>query len=212
MLAANVADESMYWVTATQGRFSTTFNSGFLPRGGDGLKLLLPKFHVSKASRDWRNEREKDRRSLRLSDGTRCQRKGLLMKLVLVVEDEYASAEVVQLLLESEGYRVAVASSGKDAWELLEEERPALVLSDFMMPTMDGGELGRALRRDAALSHIPFVFMSGTSEAVVRSSFRDYDAFLPKPFAVDALLLLVARLTNSDPRSPPCDREMSDSF
>src|SRR4051812_18656606 len=99
------------------------------------------------------------------------------MKLVLLVEDEHGNAEVVRMLLEAAGYRVAAASNGKVALELLEGEKPAVILSDFMMPTMTGGEFGVVVRRTAALAPIPFIFMSGTSENVVRESFNDYDAF-----------------------------------
>lgn len=134
------------------------------------------------------------------------------MKLVLVVEDEYGNAEVVQLLLEAAGYRVATASNGKDALELLQGERPALILSDFMMPTMNGGELGHAVRRHASLAQIPFVFMSGTSEEVVRQAFRDYDAFLPKPFELDVLLPLIARLAENGRPPQPSSKEVGDSM
>lgn len=134
------------------------------------------------------------------------------MKLVLVVEDEYGNAEVLQLLLESAGYRVATASNGKTAMDLLQGEKPALILSDFMMPTMNGGELGEALRRQPSLAHIPFIFMSATSEEVVRESFRDYDAFLPKPFDVDTLLRLVARLVESGRLPPPSSKAVEDSM
>ncbi|MFZ5528597.1 MAG: response regulator [Pseudomonadota bacterium] len=117
------------------------------------------------------------------------------MKLVLIVEDEYGNAEVLRLLLEAEGYRVAAASNGLQALDLLREgEKPALILSDFMMPIMDGGEFGTAVRQDAALAHIPFVFMSATSEDVVRRIFQDYDAFMVKPVEIDPLLALVKRL------------------
>jgi two-component system phosphate regulon response regulator PhoB len=116
------------------------------------------------------------------------------MKLVLVIEDEYANAEVLRILLEAEGYRVAIATNGSAALELLEQEKPALVLSDFMMPTMNGASLGVAVRCHEALADVPFVMMSGTSEAVVRALFNDYDAFLTKPFEADALLAVVARL------------------
>ncbi|WP_439588359.1 response regulator [Hydrogenophaga sp.] len=134
------------------------------------------------------------------------------MKLVLVVEDEYGNAEVLQMLLESAGYRVAIASNGKAAMDLLQGEKPALILSDFMMPTMNGGELGEAVRRHASLTHTPFIFMSATSEDVVREVFRDYDAFLPKPFDVDTLLLLVARLIESGRLPPPSSKEVGDSM
>lgn len=134
------------------------------------------------------------------------------MKLVLIVEDEYGNAEVMQLLLEAAGYRVANASNGKAALELLAREKPALIISDFMMPTMNGAELGEAVRRNPATSQTPFIFMSGTSEQVVRQTFRDYDAFLSKPFEVDNLLALVERLIAIGRTSPPTSKEVGDSM
>ena len=123
------------------------------------------------------------------------------MKLVLIVEDEYGNAEVLQLLLEAEGYRVAVASNGKHALDILQTgEHPALILSDFMMPIMNGGEFGAVLKQDAALGQIPFVFMSGTSEDVVRRVFQGYDAFLVKPIELDSLLAVVKRLMEEGPQ------------
>lgn len=117
------------------------------------------------------------------------------MKLILVVEDEYGNAEVLQMLLEAEGFRVALASNGKAALQLLAEgEKPALILSDFMMPVMTGGEFGLALRGDPALARIPFVFMSGTNEEVVRRAFADYDAFVVKPIQFAALSVVLQRL------------------
>jgi CheY-like chemotaxis protein len=114
------------------------------------------------------------------------------MKLVMLVEDEYGSAEVTQMLLESEGYRVTAAANGTAALELLSGEKPAVIFSDFMMPHMTGGELGAAVRAQPNLADIPFVIVSGTSEEVVRSSFSDYDAFVPKPFTAAVILELTA--------------------
>lgn len=127
------------------------------------------------------------------------------MKLVLIVEDEYGNAEILQLLLEAEGYRVALASNGKQALDILRSgEPPALILSDFMMPIMNGGEMGTLIKQDAALAPIPFVFMSGTSEDVVRRAFQGYDAFLVKPIELDSLLATIQRLIPDDLPLPQC--------
>ncbi|MFN4118969.1 response regulator [Acidovorax sp.] len=124
------------------------------------------------------------------------------MKLVLIVEDEYGNAEVMQLLLEAEGYRVAVASNGRQALEILRNgEQPALILSDYMMPIMNGGEFGAAIKQDPALSQIPFVFMSGTNEEVVRRVFQAYDAFLAKPVELEPLLAVLQSLMADAPQT-----------
>jgi len=121
-------------------------------------------------------------------------RGSLGMKLVLLVEDEYGHAEILQLLLEAEGFRVCVASNGRAALDLLAGEKPAVILSDFMMPHLTGGELGLAVRANPLLEDIPFIILSGTQETVVQKVFSDYDAFVEKPFAADALLKLVTLL------------------
>ena len=115
-------------------------------------------------------------------------------------------------MFEAEGYRVADASNGKAALELLQGERPALILSDFMMPIVNGGELGNVVRSTPALSEIPFVFMSGTSEEVVRRSFRDYDGFLVKPFDFLAMLSLVERLIAGGRPARPSSEEVDRSM
>lgn len=140
-------------------------------------------------------------------------RKTVSMKMVLVVEDEYGNAEILQLLLEAEGYRVALASNGQHALQILQEgEKPALILSDFMMPIMNGGEFGQAVRQDEALCHIPFVFMSGTSQDVVRRVFNGYDAFLVKPIEFDSLLLVVKRLIAQGRPPQPASGRVEDSM
>ena len=117
------------------------------------------------------------------------------MKLILIVEDEYGNAEILQILLEGEVYRTAIASNGRAAWELLQHgEKPDLILSDFMMPIMTGGEFGAKVREVAALRDIPFIFMTATSEDVVQRAFSGYDALLAKPFEIDVMLALIERL------------------
>ncbi len=125
------------------------------------------------------------------------------MHLILIVEDEYGAAEVMELLLESHGYRVAAASNGKAALDLLAAEKPSVIVSDFMMPHMNGAELGLAIRSNAALRDIPFIFLSGTSEEVVRAAFSDYDLFLAKPAEIESLPAAIGDLVGG--RRPRVD-------
>lgn len=134
------------------------------------------------------------------------------MKLVLVVEDEYGNAEVIRLLLEAEGYRVVSASNGKEAADLLTGEKPAVILSDYMMPTMNGAELGKWIRSNPALASIPFIFMSGTSQDVVEQAFRDFDAFVPKPFDIGVVLPVIARLAENGRPAPVNTDDVSRSM
>ena len=71
---------------------------------------------------------------------------------VLVVDDSITVRRVTQRLLKREGFRVALANDGLHALEKLQEEKPAVVLSDIEMPRMDGFDLVRNIRADAALA------------------------------------------------------------
>ncbi len=113
---------------------------------------------------------------------------------ILVVEDEYGSAEVLQLILEFEGWRVILAGDGRDALQRIDGVVPDLVLADFMMPNMNGAQLGKAMRADAATARVPIVIMSAADESQVRREFSDYQAFLHKPYRLAELLALLRGL------------------
>ena len=116
------------------------------------------------------------------------------MKTILVVDDELANADLLCLLLEEEGYRAHSAVNGRQGLERLVEVRPQLVILDYMMPIMDGAEMGRAMRASEATRGIRILMNSSLPEEAVRKQFSDYDAFLRKPYGIDDALRVIARL------------------
>jgi CheY-like chemotaxis protein len=106
----------------------------------------------------------------------------VIVRTVLVVDDEWAIADWLQSLLTDEGYDVLVASNGKQALELLRRQDVDLVLSDFMMPILDGPALAGQMAADPAMADIPIVIMSALQEAAVRQRIDRYRTFLRKPF------------------------------
>ena len=114
--------------------------------------------------------------------------------LVLVVDDSLTVRRVTQRLLAREGYRVALAKDGLEALERLAQERPAIMLTDIEMPRMDGFDLVRNVRADAALAGLPVVMITSR----IAQKHRDYaaelgvDHYLGKPYGEDELLRLVA--------------------
>ncbi len=116
------------------------------------------------------------------------------MRTILVVEDEFGIADVLQSVLEDEGHRVFLAGNGRRGLERLAEVKPDLVVLDFMMPLMNGAAMGRAMREDPAWASVPILMMSAVSEAAVRERFDGYTAFLRKPFRIPPFLELVADL------------------
>ena len=116
------------------------------------------------------------------------------MRTVLVVDDEFGTVEVLVAALEDAGYRTLTAANGRRALERLEENKPDLVLSDFMMPLMDGAALVAAMRAAPAFRDIPVIKMSAAPEAALRKHLDGYEAFLRKPFRVPALLAMIAAI------------------
>jgi len=113
------------------------------------------------------------------------------VKTILVVDDELGSAEVLSLILEEEGYRAFCAVNGQLGLAQAREAVPDLVIVDYMMPLMNGAEFVAALRADPRFAHTRVILDSGLPENAIREQFDGYDAFLRKPFKVEALLQLV---------------------
>jgi chemosensory pili system protein ChpA (sensor histidine kinase/response regulator) len=117
-----------------------------------------------------------------------------------VVDDSITVRRVTQRLLQREGYRVALAADGLQALERLQQERPALVLSDIEMPRMDGFDLARNIRADEALSDLPIIMITSR----IAEKHRDHatqlgvNHYLGKPYSEEELLRLVRNYTAAE--------------
>ena len=105
---------------------------------------------------------------------------------ILIVDDEYGLAEMLREMLAEAGYDVAVAINGRLALDVLAERRIDVVLTDLMMPVMDGPELARAMRATEVYRLIPIVLMTSLPSAVDDPA--PYVAVLNKPFTPATLL------------------------
>ncbi len=113
--------------------------------------------------------------------------------LVLVVDDSITVRRVTQRLLQREGYRVVLAADGLQALERLQEERPTVVLSDIEMPRMDGFDLARNIRADAALRDLPIIMITSRIAQKHREHAMELGVnhYLGKPYSDDELLSLI---------------------
>lgn len=109
---------------------------------------------------------------------------------ILVVDDESSCRIVLKSYLESQGYQVQAVHSGIEALNVFEKEPPALVVSDVLMPEMDGFEFCRRLRATRSGQLVPFIFLSGQGEldAKVEGHYMGGDDYLIKPFHPQELL------------------------
>lgn len=114
-------------------------------------------------------------------------------KLILIVEDEFDLASTLSMLFELHGFRTLRARNGQHALEVLRDTEPDLVLSDCMMPVMDGITLSHTLRSHPDSAHLPIILMSAAA-AWQDLSVARYDAFVEKPFQFAVLLVEVRRL------------------
>ena len=117
------------------------------------------------------------------------------MALIAVVDDEFLLADLLAGLLVGEGHEVMTAPHGRAALQMIRERKPALVITDFMMPLMTGLELAQALRADADLEDIPVILVSGAQGTIARDSHEDlFAAIFDKPYDRKAMLKAVASL------------------
>ena len=121
---------------------------------------------------------------------------------VLLVEDEPGTMTTVALLLEMLGHRVSRAANGKRALALLQQEQPDVVVTDYMMPHMNGLELIAAMKADASLAAVPIVLTSAAMPAHVDREVAA-DAFLRKPYRIDELTGAIDRALQRRRTPPP---------
>ncbi|MFC5461240.1 Hpt domain-containing protein [Massilia niabensis] len=119
---------------------------------------------------------------------------------VMVVDDSLTVRRVTQRLLEREGYRVALAKDGVDALAQLPEVRPDLMLVDIEMPRMDGFDLVRHVRNDAATSAIPIIMITSRTADKHRNVALGLgvNAYFGKPYQEPVLLGAIAGLLNGE--------------
>jgi chemosensory pili system protein ChpA (sensor histidine kinase/response regulator) len=113
--------------------------------------------------------------------------------LILVVDDSITVRRVTQRLLQREGYRVSLAADGLQALERLQQERPAVVLSDIEMPRMDGFDLARNIRADQALAELPIIMITSRIAEKHREHAKQLGVnhYLGKPYSEEELMRLV---------------------
>ena len=119
--------------------------------------------------------------------------------IVVVIDDVQDLAEILVMLLRAEGYAASYALSGKSGLAMVSHLGAHAVLLDYMLPDLNGAEVGLELRRTTGFEGVKILMYTSTPEEVVRPIFDGYDAFLSKPVLHDRLVrALDAALTPDD--------------
>jgi len=115
---------------------------------------------------------------------------------ILLVEDNAEMRQYLSIVLAQNGYAIAEAQNGKQGLELARQIMPDLIITDVMMPQMDGYQMTQLLKSDTITSHIPIVILTakGRTESKIEGYRRGADAYLPKPFSTEELLVRLAQL------------------
>ena len=116
--------------------------------------------------------------------------------LVMVVDDSLTVRKFTSRFLEREGFRVLAAKDGVEALELLEKDRPVVMLLDIEMPRMDGFEVARAVRANPATEALPIIMITSRTADKHREHALELgvDAYMGKPYQEEALLAEIRRL------------------
>jgi two-component system alkaline phosphatase synthesis response regulator PhoP/two-component system response regulator VicR len=121
------------------------------------------------------------------------------MPRILVTDDEPNIVRLIQVNLERQGFQVETANNGAQALEKIRANRPDLLVSDVMMPEMDGFELLSNIRRDSVLENLPVIMLTAKAQDrdVLEGYTRGADMYLTKPFNPIELVTFAKRLLQS---------------
>lgn len=117
--------------------------------------------------------------------------------LVLLVEDELGLSKLMVMILEDEGYRVVEAANGAQGLAKLEQEKPALIITDYMMPELNGFEMVRAIRKNRAYDDVPILMMSAALPQQLPIDGL-VDHFLQKGTGLETLVATIRRLVGDN--------------
>ena len=139
-----------------------------------------------------------------------------MKSLILVVEDNLDLLYNLNLLLESNDYKTITAKNGKEALEILSrlEEIPEIIISDIMMPEMDGYEFFKAITNDPRWNRIPFIFLSArsTPKDVRFAKLLGADDYLTKPFNEKDLLAILSGRISRNKRVNALNSKIDEAF
>ncbi|MBG0779419.1 response regulator transcription factor [Desulfotignum balticum] len=120
-------------------------------------------------------------------------------KLILVVDDDPDLVEAVSMKLEAKNYRVAKAYDGVEAMDRINEEKPALVILDVMMPRKNGWDVCEEIKNNEGLKDIAVVLLTAVADSVKTTSYTHHDGkttladdYIPKPIDLDELMEIVS--------------------
>jgi DNA-binding response OmpR family regulator len=129
-------------------------------------------------------------------DWSQRSEKGSTLKTILLADDETNLRILVRTTLDDTEYRIIEATDGTTALELARQQRPDLLILDWMMPGLDGIDVAQALRQDPVTAHIPIIMLSARGQETDKARGRSVgtSAYLVKPFSPTELRHTVKKM------------------
>ncbi len=116
-----------------------------------------------------------------------------MAKKILIADDSATIRKLVGFTLKFKGYNVLTANNGKEAWDMLQNEKCNLVIIDILMPVMDGFQLLSKIKSEEKLKNIPCVILTVEGDEASKQKGKEFgaDSYLVKPFQPQQLLAKV---------------------
>ena len=109
-------------------------------------------------------------------------------KKILIIDDEEKLVSNIKMFLELNGYQVLTAYNGKEGLEAAQNNKPDIIVSDIMMPEMDGYTMLREMKFDETLKDIPVIMLTAKEGMSEMCEIEGASEFLTKPFDMNVLL------------------------
>jgi two-component system, OmpR family, alkaline phosphatase synthesis response regulator PhoP len=123
-----------------------------------------------------------------------------MSKKVLLCDDEIHILRAAELKVSRAGYEVRIARDGEEAWQMIQNELPDVLVTDVQMPRVDGFELSRRIRGDAATRHLPILMLTAKGFELEQQEMMDKWGIVdivPKPFSPRDLVRLIDQIVGS---------------
>ncbi|MEO3406237.1 response regulator [Mucilaginibacter sp. CAU 1740] len=117
-------------------------------------------------------------------------------KNILIIEDDAEILSVLETVLTFNNFEVTGLSQTDDIIAAVKNHKPDLVLTDYMLPGLNGGRICQLIKTNEETKHIPVILISAYHEQAIALVNFGYDAFVPKPFDVNKLVKTINRFLN----------------
>lgn len=121
-----------------------------------------------------------------------------MSKRLLIIDNDVEVLNVMQEALVYEGFEVRIQEEPHDIFKVIDEYQPDLIMIDYILNGINGGETCHEIKVNPITSHIPVVIVSAYSKVILSLGNYRSDAFLAKPFGLDELVQLVNKLLTGE--------------